>query len=172
MPANSDALGRDEDLEERFRTLSPWLLRQLTHRYRLALSDAEDLTQESFLRLGRYSPADRARHPRALLLRIAANLTADARRRLFARRSDRHVTLDDATLTSAPGFAHPSDQEFMVDLKDAILSLPEPLRETFLLARFTPLTQAEIAARLGVSTKTVEWRISKAVATCLKQLGR
>lgn len=170
MPANSDAAALDDDLDERFRALSPWLLRTLARRYGLAHSDAEDMVQESFLRLARYGIGDRSRHPRALLLRIAANLTADARRRLFARGGDRHVALADLP-SPPPSLVCLSDQDFLVDLKSAILDLPEPLRETFLLARFTPLTQAEIAARLGISTKTVEWRISKAIAVCLARLG-
>lgn len=171
MPAKTDAAAKDEDLDERFRTLSPWLLRTVAHRYGLVHADAEDVVQESFIRLGRYSPDARARYPRALLLRIAANISIDARRRLFGRSPGRAISLDDLAPRFEPSLVQPADQMFLVDLKSAILALPEPLRETFLLARFTPLTQAEIAARLGISTKTVEWRISKAVAICLQQLG-
>jgi RNA polymerase sigma-70 factor (ECF subfamily) len=151
--------------------LAPWLLRTLAHRYGLVNADAEDVVQESFIRLGRYSPDARARHPRALLLRIATNLTTDARRRLTARRAGNAVPIDDLARRPEPRLVQPEDQMILVDLKAAILSLPEPLRETFLLARFTPLTHVEIAHRLGISTKTVEWRISKAVATCLQQLA-
>lgn len=175
MPVNSDALPDDilpddEDLAARFRSLSPWLRGALARRYGLRPADAEDVVQESFIRLGRYSADDRSRHPRALLLRIAANLTRDAQRRLFARRADRHVGLDAIAVSPPVNLVQPGDQAFLIDLKAAILGLPEPLRETFLLARFTPLTHAEIADRLGISTKTVEWRISRAVAICLAQL--
>jgi RNA polymerase sigma factor (sigma-70 family) len=60
----------------------------------------------------------------------------------------------------------------LIDLKDAILSLPPNLRETFVLARFTPMTNDEIARHQGISTKTVEWRISRAVSICLQRLER
>ena len=128
--------------------------------------------QESFIRLSRYEAHERGRHPRALLLKIAANLVTDARRRLARRHGNDHVPLDTLPAALPLNLVQPGDQALLIDLKAVILSLPDPLRETFLLARFTPLTQAEIAGRLGISTKTVEWRISKAVAICLAQLGR
>lgn len=159
----------DDDLDREYRTFSPWLKRQLTGRFELASRDAEDIVQESFLRLSKYSVADRSRHPRALLMRIASNLTLDAHRRDSARGKGNHVHIDDVDPASAPGLLYPADQEALISLKRAILGLPDHLRETFLLARFTPMTNAEIAARLGISTKTVEWRIKKSVSICLAQ---
>lgn len=170
MPISGDATAPDEDLDERFRALAPWLSRALGRRYGLRPADAEDVVQESFIRLNRYSASARARHPRALLLKIAINITRDAQRRLFSRAAERHVPVDSLHTSPPVSLVQPADQAFLVDLKATILGLPEPIRETFLLARFTPLTHAEIAERLGISTKTVEWRISRAVAICLAQL--
>lgn len=157
-----------DDLEEKFRRLSPWLERTLRHRYG-SMTDVEDLVQESFMRLARYTPIRRGLHPRALLLRIAGNLARDGHRRALSRGFGRHVPVD------AKSFDHrllsvESDQHVQAAIKQAILKLPEPLRDVFLLARFTPMTHAEIAARLGISTKTVEWRMGKAMALCLADL--
>ncbi len=66
------------NLDRTFRTLAPWLQRALASRFGYARPEIDDLVQKSFIRLGRYSVADRSRHPRALLLRIAQNLTVDA----------------------------------------------------------------------------------------------
>ncbi len=157
-----------DDLEERFRRLSPWLERTLRFRYGGA-TDIEDIVQESFLRLAKYAPESRGLHPRALLLRIAGNLARDDHRRSRSRGRGHHMSID------APGFtdgllATPADQHAQLAIKQAIMKLPQPLRDVFLLARFTPMTHAEIASRLGISTKTVEWRMSKAMALCLAEL--
>ena len=156
-----------DDLGDAYRLLSPWLARRLQaggERH----PEIEDIVQESFVRLGRYSREERARHPRALLLRIAANLTIDAARRRSARGGDR---FESATVLDDLDAGEP-DPGFLVDLRRAVTDLPRPLRETFLLARFTPMSNADIARHQGISTKTVEWRISRAVAICLARLDR
>lgn len=152
-------------LGETYRRLSPWLERRLTATLG-AFIDVEDVVQESFVRLGRYE-GDSVRHPKALLLRIASNLVMDAKRR-SARRGVVHLPLEEARDVVAP-VGDPAD---LLDLKTAIMGLPPKLRDTLLLARFTPLTNEEIAERLGVSTKTVEWRISRALSICLARLVR
>lgn len=48
--------------------------------------------------------------------------------------------------------------------------MPEKERHVFLLNRFSGLSYPEIAARLGISVKTVESRMSKALAHCVALL--
>ncbi|UCS92378.1 RNA polymerase sigma-70 factor [Echinicola marina] len=55
------------------------------------------------------------------------------------------------------------DAELMENLKRALESLPEKCRKVFLLSRYESLKYQEIADRLGVSVKTVEAHMGKAL---------
>lgn len=57
-------------------------------------------------------------------------------------------------------------QELTTQIKKAIAALPESYREAFMMHRFRDMSYKEIAETLGVSPKTVDYRIQQA----LKQL--
>lgn len=160
---------RSAGLGEQFRELSPWL-RQRLRRKLGDTPDVDDFVQESFVRFARYDSGSRNRHPRALLIRIAGNLLHDAHRRATARAVGRHVEFDQEKLAGELWSA--ADQDAFLAMKSAIMRLPEPLRAVFALARFTPMSHAEIAKALGVSVKTVEWRLARAITMCLEELRR
>lgn len=142
-----------------------WFRARLVRRY--GAQDAEDLAQEAWLRLAPYHAVQTIRHPRALLLRIAANLMADRRARRFHRA--RYVDEIGAT----HGLAHEAPSQIdEVLARELVLGLPEPLRDVFVLSRFGGLTNVQIGEQLGISPKTVEWRMTRALAHCAAQLRR
>jgi RNA polymerase sigma-70 factor (ECF subfamily) len=57
-------------------------------------------------------------------------------------------------------------------IREGIDSLPEKCREVFELNRFEGLKYSEIAAKLGISVKTVENQMSKALKILREQLGK
>jgi len=63
------------------------------------------------------------------------------------------------------------DSELTKQIERAINSLPDVIRETFMLNRFEGLSYQQIANQENVSVKTVEYRISKALAILRKDLG-
>ena len=63
------------------------------------------------------------------------------------------------------------DSELTRQIELAILKLPDGIRETFVLNRFEGFTYQQIATRENISVKTVEYRISKALAILRKDLG-
>jgi RNA polymerase sigma-70 factor (ECF subfamily) len=144
-----------------YRQYAAWLKARLSRRYG---GDVEDLVQETYLRIEPYSRAREIRHPRALLMTIASNVAIDAARRRGREWRAGGWEDDDVRMGEDGG------QPEHLLLKQIILSLPPHLRSVFILSRFGNLTYAEIGERLGISQKTVEWRMSKALAHCAAQL--
>lgn len=62
-------------------------------------------------------------------------------------------------------------KHFTQQVESAVRSLPEPSKTIFLLNREEELTYQQIALRQGVSLKTIEFHISKALRLLRKNLG-
>lgn len=139
--------------ERVYREHGNWLMAFLRRRF--GHQDAEDFAQETYLRA--VSVEAHVRNPRAFLVRIALNVARDQIR----RRNARPVLVREG----APVLDEASQAEALL-LKQAILALPPKLQEVFLLSRFAGLTYEEIAHRCGISVKTVEGRMTKALAMC------
>ncbi|UZK67859.1 RNA polymerase sigma factor [Sphingomonas sp. M1-B02] len=152
-------------LERDYRAHAPWLA-NLARRRLGRSEDAEDLVQETYIRASRY-PAKARLEPRSLLARILGNLIKD-RFRANARERAGYKAFG---VEGGEGGPSEADQHHMLVLKQIVLGMPAPQRDVFLLVRFTPLSQAEIATRLGISIKTVEWRLAKALAYCADRIA-
>ena len=145
-----------------FRGHAGWLRSVLQRRFGAEVAD--DLVQDTYLRLIGSGRVEEIRRPRAFLWRVAANLAIDLGRRQ-ARRPSSEPWREEGTASAA------ADQLGQLALKEVILDLPPPLREVFLLSRVGGLTYESIARHLNISVKTVEWRMSRALARCAEHLG-
>jgi RNA polymerase sigma-70 factor (ECF subfamily) len=163
----SEAVPAERPSEQLYRQHAGWLGKILALRFRASPLEVDDLVQETYLRAARYDDRADLAHPRALLLRIAVNIARDQLRRHVVR-GGRAVPLDQ--MSEAELGSEAPDQDFQLELKGAVLALPPRYREVFVLSRFTGLTYEEIASHLGISVKTVEWRMSKALAICAARL--
>ncbi|MBW8304163.1 MAG: RNA polymerase sigma factor [Brevundimonas sp.] len=155
----------EASLSELHKRYSVWFRARLTRRY--GAQEAEDLIQETWLRLAPYQGVREITHPQALLLRIASNLAADRTARRFHR--SRHAR--EVGQLEGWGFEMPAQADEVL-AKQLVLGLPVPLRDVFVLSRFGGLTNTQIGEQLGISPKTVEWRMTKALAHCAAQLRR
>ncbi|MGE6694809.1 MULTISPECIES: RNA polymerase sigma factor [Sphingobium] len=144
-----------------------WLQRLLRRNFRLQPAEADDIAQDTWLRLLR-NPPRRVNHPRAFLSHIAANLFRDRKRREQVRADHRHVTVANDMEWAGP--AALGEQEAEYELARIIVDLPDTYRDVFVLSRFRRMTNMDIAAHLGISVKTVEWRIGKAIDLCMRRL--
>ena len=167
------------------------LARQLDARYRTALmnyflrrvrdrAEAEDLTQEVFLRIVR-RPAEELENAEVFLFTIAANLLRDRARRAASRRKADHRSLDDpdGDLAHSPSLieARAPDrvlmsQESLGEVLRALDELGERTRDIFILYKLEKMKHREIGALYGLSASAVEKYVRKATAHLAKRFGR
>lgn len=140
-----------------------WFKERIERRY--GREDAEDIVQDTWLRMTSTKSLGEVRHPKAFLLQIAMNLVSNRRRR-------RELALRAEAAAAASQDRVDANQTDHVMLAQIVLGLPESVRDVFLLSRIDGLTNAQIADRLGISPKTVEGRMTRALAHCAAQLRR
>ena len=131
---------------------------------------AEDVAQEAMLELWRHRdalPADT--RLRAYLYQSVRNRALTHIRHLrVARRAEPDVPLP---TPSAPADASALTAELDIAMKAAVAALPDDVRETFQMSRIDGLTYAEIARTLGISVKTVEARMGRALRSLRERLA-
>jgi RNA polymerase sigma factor (sigma-70 family) len=143
-----------DELTERLRR---FVRARLTNR-----QDAEDVIQEAYVRVLRYSAENVVENREQLLFSAARNLAVDSLRR---RRAREKTAVEFSVLAAADW---PASDE-VVDAKQrlahveaAIASLPARCREVFLMHRIDGLSYSQIAARAGISVSAVEKHIARA----------
>jgi RNA polymerase sigma-70 factor (ECF subfamily) len=155
--------GDPEAFAEVFREHQSGLLSYL---YRLSGGNrplAEDVTQQVFLSFWTHRRDYDLEKPLApLLLTMARNAWLNA----AAREEYRKVSpLEDARIPSSPSQQDQQleKRELEAQIEKALAQLETPVREVFLLSRYHGLKYAQIASMLGISIKTVEARLSRAL---------
>jgi RNA polymerase sigma factor (sigma-70 family) len=140
------------------------LVRFLTQRTRdRAL--AEDLAQEAWLRVSQAGAASAIENPQAYLYRVASNLVIDHARAADRRRLTRGE-IDEILQVPEDG---PDPEKVAIDRSELqhmlslLRELPERQRAILLMSRLDRLTHHEIAHRFGISTRTVEFELSRAL---------
>lgn len=137
-----------------------------------SLTDIDDLVQESYIRLVRARESGPIRNARNFLFATARNAALDLIRR------EKTVPFERIG-ESAPVFVLDSDaavpetvgrhQELDL-LREAMEDLPTRCRQVFTLRKLYGLSHAEIAGQLGISRRTVEAQIDKAMRRCAAYL--
>lgn len=142
-------------------------------RARKGASDAEDLVQDSFVRLLQTSATEAPDNPRAWLYRTGSNLSADTYDHRQVR--DRvHVDwpelCDEVPDYPADPARHVEASQQLRRVWAALQCLPDPCRQAFLLNRLDGMSQRAVAAHLGIGEKTVERHILRALEACRRAL--
>ena len=130
---------------------------------------AEDIVQDTFLKIWERKESIRPDTVKSLMYKIANNLflnRLDHQKVLLKFTSDYSMS----EYTAAPDFELEM-KEFDQKLQRSISELDEKNRVVFLMNRIDDLTYKEIAQNLGLSQKAVEKRMGKAIAFLKEKLN-
>ncbi|MDH1631623.1 RNA polymerase sigma factor [Pseudomonas mosselii] len=142
-------------------------------RRRLGSDDlANDVLQETYLRVDRMDATHDLQRPGAYLYRMALNVAAD-RREADAR------LLTGAEIEALLQVSEDQDparivggQREIQNLLGALYELPARRRRIFIAARLEEASHLEISQRFGISTRTVEKELKAALGHCAMRLDR
>jgi RNA polymerase sigma-70 factor (ECF subfamily) len=139
--------------------------------------DAENIVQDIFLYLWEHwEIMEELKNMNAFLFILAKNRCIDL---LRCQAKDRHQSIMDLRekelqlkLYALQNFDENclTEDDIEAIITNAVNSLPEKCREIFVLSRFEGLRHKEIAARLCISTNTIEGQINIALKKLRKEL--
>jgi RNA polymerase sigma factor (sigma-70 family) len=150
----------------------PLLLAFFARRVR-SWAEAEDLTQEIFMRLAE-TDLGRIVKPEAYLYTMASNLVRDRARREHYRLAvkDDYANQPGAGIEFLDPHRLAEGQELLRELDAALEALPERTRRIFVLYRIENLPMKTIASELGISLSAVEKNVRRGLAYLVERLER
>lgn len=163
--------GRDGRLIEWFGKWRKPIRSWLRNRASVPPGDIDDLAQEVFLRLLRYSDDIAVDNPQGYLFRIAANVANEWRERSRIRKPHDDSWLEELQIESGEepenAFARSRANEYV---QAAVDRLPPRQREVLLLHVNEGLTYKQIAQQRGLTYRIVLRDLTRAYSTLRMQL--
>lgn len=153
-------------------SLQRYLMRQL-HR----AEDAEDLTQEVYLRLLRLTTTEVIRFPQAYVLRVAVNVLYEFRHRRRRGKIEFDSSLAEYAARNLADDADPPEEAYERQLnqsliEDLVQRLPDKQQAVLIMATREKMSYEEIAARLNISASTARVHAFRALAFIRQQMAR
>lgn len=161
-----------------YETFQPKILRYMTHM--VGESDAEDLTQEVFVKISRALKTFRGEASLSTwVYRIATNTALDLLRNSSFQHQKSSIDTPEfdnlITATEQQAALPPEHQIFRKEMNECICGLIEKLpvnyRTVLLLSEFEGLKDTEISAILGITVATVKIRLHRAREKLKDELG-
>jgi len=142
-------------------------------------AEAEDLTQEVFIRIARHPHKQNEKNAYGYVFMIAANLLKDWGRHRTVRQANRHRSL--SQIPENVGVPRPLVEEFTPErvlsgrenlkcIESVLLAMSERRREIFVLSRLENMNHRDIAVRFGISVSAVEKHVMKAIAAIAERV--
>jgi RNA polymerase sigma factor (sigma-70 family) len=156
----SEAESRLTQLNRRFRpALMAFFLRRIRNH-----AEAEDLTQDVFVRLAGTAP-EAMQSPDAYIFQVAANMLRDRSRREKVRADYRHRlwTGREADIDPLTPLDFTTDREALRVLTEALKELPEKTRSIFVLYRLENVDKRAICEAYGMAMSSVDRHLAKAL---------
>jgi RNA polymerase sigma factor (sigma-70 family) len=174
VPAGDDP----RDLRERLDRLARRYYAPLTSFFRKRTRNAQevqDLVQQVFLRLAQHGELGAVRNAEGYLFQTASNTLKDHLRNASVR--DRFMAEKRAQVGDDNGTEFSSERVLLARedtelLSQALRELPERTRDILMLRCFEGLRYAEIARLQGLSVRSIEKHLQRALAHVNKVLDR
>jgi len=133
------------------------------------LESAEDIVQESFIKLWQKCADVVLEKAKSFLYTVATNMFLNEKSHDKVVLKFQQIPQNDTNIES-PEFLM-LEKEYMVKLQKTLAQLPDGQREVFLLNRIDKKTYAEIAELLNISVKAVEKRMHNALKQLREKIG-
>jgi RNA polymerase sigma-70 factor (ECF subfamily) len=167
-----DIKSRNERLTRWFESWRGAIKRWLSSRSSMQSADLDDVAQEVFLRLLRYSDDAVVEYPQSYLFRIASNVVNEWRERARNCLPHDDVWLSDLQVEPEAEPERSVELELInVHVRGAVSRLPPRPRQVLLLHIREDLTYKQIAARLRLTPRIVRRDIARAYAELRSDLG-
>ncbi|QJU60628.1 sigma-70 family RNA polymerase sigma factor [Sphingomonas sp. AP4-R1] len=167
--AGASACHDHRQFEAVYRREAPKLLSFLKPRVWLE-EDRHDLVQEAFTRLVASRSTAASSNPGAYLQGIVRHLLAD-RVRAWAKAQ----SFDPVVYSVGKDVAGPDAIAEVNEMREryrlAVENLPQRTKEVYLLHRAEELGYKQIAEKLDISIRTVEWHVAEAIVRIGKSIG-
>lgn len=163
--------GDERAFDEIFRSWYPGLVRSAESLVR-SRAIAEEIVQDVMLELWRRRESlARESSPQAYLFQSTRNRALNHLRHERVEKRGRPFAAGRSEI-DAPAPALLVEEEIEVALREAVAVLPDRCREVFELSRVQGLKYLEIAELLGISVKTVEAQMGKALRLLRERLAQ
>ncbi|WP_417625085.1 RNA polymerase sigma factor [Paremcibacter congregatus] len=137
--------------------------------------DTDDILQEIYLRIEKFTGEEDIMNSRAFVYRIANNLAIDRMRQRTRHRNHHSDGEDTCAEIAAP--LPPADQIIydrsrLKFLQEALGKLSEKQRACFILHRCDKMTYKEVGQKVGLSESMAKKHVIKALAHCRKYMRK
>lgn len=135
---------------------------------------AEDVAQDTYLKLYRLSRPDEVMCPQALLFDVATKLALTRLRRARAEAALAAASAEEIEAVPDPSALpdrHAAADQAMRQLAVIVEELSPNLRQVFIMRYVKQMPRQEIAEQLSISIGALEQRLTRALAQCRSQMS-
>lgn len=169
-PSYEGGPARAHLIEHLFRQHNDKLVSFLNARLR-SEAEANEVAQESYVRMLELDRPGMVSFQRAYLFKIAANLAVDRLRRRFVRREANTREAFKDWLSTPGADRQVLAQDEVMQLQTALGQLPEKTQEVFRRHFLDGETLQEIAQQLHLTDRMVRYHLARSLSHCRAQLG-
>ncbi len=171
MSENKNSVCQESTFDRFFKSHATLLRNHIYYKFG-DLDHAEDIVQESFIKLWNNCAKVSLDKAKSYLFTIATNLSiSNTRHQKVKFKYQDYIRQRNSDINNESPEFITLEKEYMELLKKAIAELPERQREVFLLSRIDKKTYREIAELSNVSVKAIEKLMHKALVSLRKKIG-